>query len=200
MKKSKLVLFFIGTIVGAAVMSILALQRVHPIPTIVTIHDTDYIPKTVISTRYEMPIPEEGNMYIQIPVYWGEEGFHLVPDKDHLQGKNIGQYLPGTGIIVANSEGTALHEVGHLVDEELGLPGDTEEWKRAVDLLAQQCRSNVYNRVYCFVAYFPGINGNLHPGWGGYGELYAELYHYVVMDYFVLPQELAEFYPDWISR
>lgn len=61
------------------------------------------------------------------------------------------------------------HEVGHYIDRRNGFPSETVEFADAVDLAA---------RVDWSIAHWPCLYENdcLEGGWGGYGEIYAELF------------------------
>lgn len=59
------------------------------------------------------------------------------------------------------------HEVGHYVDNRSGYPSGTSEFQEAVDIAANMDGG---------IAYFPCLYDNFCDGWGGYGELYADLF------------------------
>jgi hypothetical protein len=59
------------------------------------------------------------------------------------------------------------HEVGHWVDRQNDYPSETDEFHEAVDLAA---------KVDWQIAHWPCLYENPCDGWGGYGELYADLF------------------------
>ena len=107
-----------------------------------------------------------------------------------------GEYNIITGKIHCINDSTCAHEEGHAADAayapyhwqlwnwESAQPG----WRARIDNLAKHC-PNDEMEFYRILCNFPGINGNpkhedRNPsslyfwtgGWGGYTELYAELY------------------------
>lgn len=90
----------------------------------------------------------------------------------------------GTGYSLwCTSEYTCLHEVGHAVDSMNGRPSVSPEFQAAIESLAKQSWVFEWGGLRARLTVFPGIlarsmlSGPIGE-WGGYRELYAELYAY----------------------
>ena len=114
-----------------------------------------------------------------------------------------------------SNERACLHEVGHFVDERLGYPSKSEgepvtfargvilsnelSWQQAIDeyylenlTALQVCEVLLFE---CIVWKWPGIwDKDRISGWGGYTELYAELYAYWRLGWMEMPHEFLKFY------
>lgn len=100
------------------------------------------------------------------------------------------------------------HEIGHAIDSISGRISETEEFQKAVELSIEMCEDDP-REFYdgCFITEyliteFPGVNGNplsvlSKSEWGGYKELYAELFAYgLPLD--MIPPPLRIFYQDYL--
>ena len=117
-----------------------------------------------------------------------------------------GLYIPIVRVVLCDSQSTCIHENGHKIDEEHNWISTTKEWKVAVD----NYRHNlIYNeppweefdlRFFSF----PGIGSDrikcdwfqscFIGGWGGYSELYADVWKWNSGKIENVPIELREFY------
>jgi len=100
------------------------------------------------------------------------------------------------------------HEVGHAIDKANGYVSKTEEFQKAVELSIEMLENDRSGPCsWCFVteqviAPFSGINGNPLSAistdeWGGYAELYAQLFEYgFSLD--EIPPPLRIFYQDYL--
>lgn len=100
------------------------------------------------------------------------------------------------------------HEIGHGIDSINGGISETEEFQKAVELSIEMCENYPSEpRDGCFITKhiivgFPGVNGNplrvlSKSEWGGYKELYAELFAYgLPLD--MIPLPLRIFYQDYL--
>lgn len=100
------------------------------------------------------------------------------------------------------------HEIGHAIDLSNGDISKTKEFQEAVELSIEMLEDDSIGFCsWCYVteqliAGFPGINGNSLESsskgeWGGYSELYADLFAYgFSLD--ILPPPLRIFYQDYL--
>lgn len=102
-----------------------------------------------------------------------------------------------------NNPWGCAHEQAHSIDRNLGFPSQSKEFKEAVESI--RANGSMYGWI---IEAFPGVNDNpmfqpdsflqrlylLGFGWGGYGELYADLYAYHVIYGVPIPNTLAPFY------
>lgn len=100
------------------------------------------------------------------------------------------------------------HEIGHAIDYSNGNVSETKEFREAVDLSIEMLKDDRSEYCsWCFVAEqitaeFPGINGNplrrsSKGEWGGYKELYADLFAYgFSLD--MIPPPLRIYYQDYL--
>ncbi len=127
-------------------------------------------------------------------------GLEVTLLKDRVNSDKVaGVYR--NNIIICEFEYACLHETGHWIDDGLGRPSKSESFKLYIDTMIEWCNDEsnegLYNYHYwCWIKDFYGINGNpLHDGyWGGYGELYADIYEYWKLHTVAPPLELQEFY------
>ena len=110
-----------------------------------------------------------------------------------------GFLLPDFDLIVCQYEFACIHEVGHWKDEDLDWISGTIEFKEALDSFILQCEEiedSGEGSYYCNLIRFPGVNGNdlTEEDWGGYVEVYAEMYVYDMLLGHPLPQIFVEFY------
>ena len=100
------------------------------------------------------------------------------------------------------------HEIGHAIDNANGQISKTQEFREAVELSIEMLEDDrIKSRGWGFIteqiiAVFPGINGNplkQYSGgeWGGYEELYADLFDYG-LSLELLPPPLRPFYQDYL--
>jgi hypothetical protein len=102
-----------------------------------------------------------------------------------------GLYLHGTGVIWCTTEFSCLHEVGHHVDHLKGYPSQGRAFQAAVGRLAAQRHPHPrYIAAQNIILALP--EGGL-LAWGGYAELYADLYA-LHMWGVPLPPDLQPFY------
>ena len=110
---------------------------------------------------------------------------------------STGGYNTISTLMWCTKEGTCIHEVGHWKDDKSDWISNTIEFQEAVDNFIMECTENRDTSSYCVkLVMFPGINGNElnEKGWGGYGELYAEMYVYNLYYKEPLPNIFIEFY------
>jgi hypothetical protein len=116
-------------------------------------------------------------------------------------------YNKWTGIIRCQGE-DCLHEAGHALDASRGWVSEGQAWRDAVSTyiaVAWQMPA-MRDQFTETIAFFPGVGGPLWPsrnpfnitfwrgGWGGYTELYAELFKACGGDIGKLPAGLQPFY------
>jgi hypothetical protein len=117
-----------------------------------------------------------------------------------------GFYTPiggGNGLIWCTDEYSCLHEIGHHIDSTLGWPSKTLEFRNAIASCSKDW-SNIHElgcspTLSSYVTIFPGVGSSPNDKyfgqtWGGYSELYAELYALHVSDLIIVPEYLIEFY------
>ena len=131
---------------------------------------------------------------------------------------DIGGYYAGDGVIVVNlghgakkDERNALHEVAHMLDIDIfDNISQSPEFQNAIIAFIEANKTDglCIRQMICLIQDFPGINGNpmrvitytLPDGteitreWGGYFELYAEIYAQWKTGWAELPKELYPFY------
>lgn len=100
-----------------------------------------------------------------------------------------GSFDPATGQILCSDAYTCKHETGHWIDRSLGYPSVHPAFQAAV------CAVDGSDAFSQWVQSFPGVCSNpilRVPGyadWGGYQEIYADIY--AVWD---VPAEFAIYY------
>ena len=129
------------------------------------------------------------------------EGMIVIPALPEFAG---GQYL-GNGLLNCQSERACIHELGHYKDELMGFPSRSPEFQKAVsDYYAQHEIDKItacFGGLNCLLWRMPGIMN--HPrlesadGWGGFSELYAEIYAGWRLGKFDIP---VEFFPFFYTR
>lgn len=102
-----------------------------------------------------------------------------------------GWYDPITGVMHYTDDWSRLHELGHQLDHVLGDISQGKEFRRAVEIYNQvqwQLPADLRDANAWRIGHFPGINAPRdrvsqvysdafwQGGWGGYRELYAELW------------------------
>ncbi len=99
------------------------------------------------------------------------------------------------------------HEIGHAIDFNNGTVSKTKEFEQAVELSIETCENGRNEPpswcflVEQFIAEYSGINGNpfrrtFWRKWGGYQELYADLYAFgFYLD--MIPPPLRIYYQDY---
>ncbi len=111
--------------------------------------------------------------------------------------------------IICTTEGSCIHETGHHLDRLLGWPSLSLEWKTTIDKFIEKCNQE-FDNPFCTFKDFPGIYGNplavvdMPDGttqeWGGYRELYAQIYEHSILTMQEKPIEIHVFYTDqWIQ-
>lgn len=100
------------------------------------------------------------------------------------------------------------HEIGHVIDFRNGNISRSKEFQEAVDLSIEMLEDDSIGFCsWCYIteqiiAEFSGINGNpleriFRGKWGGYSELYADLFAYgFTLD--LIPPPLRIFYQDYL--
>ncbi len=125
-------------------------------------------------------------------------GRNIAELKSLMYDDGWGGFYAGDGVLLCQTEYACIHETGHWLDEKLGYPSETIEFKETLDTFINVCIENgdEWGNVdyYCNLARFPGVNGNAVDNWGGYGEAYAEMYKYLVHEDRPLPVVFVEFY------
>lgn len=99
--------------------------------------------------------------------------------------KNSGGTYWGDGIIHCDTEWACLHETAEMLRDKYGDPCLSEEWRTTIDAWV--------------TTDFPGVQENPMANapwgeWGGYCELYPELYAMWRMNFIELPPEIYVFY------
>ena len=92
-----------------------------------------------------------------------------------------GVYNSIINTIICETEKSCFHEIGHRKDDILDWPSMSPEFKLVVDNYINWCIEYEAQDYYCmFLIGFYGINGNDYKdtGWGGYSEVYAEIYEF----------------------
>lgn len=130
----------------------------------------------------------------------------LLSTQDDLNDMGIGGGYIGNGRIVClPSMSYCLHEVGHAVDDFLGHPSMSRAWEVAIENYVEQCIKE-YVIEWCInLIGYSGINGNPMEivsfansedsfEWGGYGELYAQLFEISRLRFTPLPESIQLFY------
>lgn len=90
------------------------------------------------------------------------------------------------GFIYCKSNTACIHEQGHVLDRKLGNISETEEYKKSIIEYANgSLLANSRNEIVDKILVFPGVNqpmsmsgfaSRLQGGWGGYKELYADIW------------------------
>jgi hypothetical protein len=123
--------------------------------------------------------------------------------------KTDSTYNIWTGKITCTDRYTCLHEYGHERDHQSGWISKSKEFRQAVDvfnrvqwLLDPDDRHEWSERMHSF----PGVTSPRMPcrdilsvsfwqgGWGGYTELYAEMWAWADGDIYSMPIEFKKFY------
>lgn len=112
--------------------------------------------------------------------------FSIINSIVQIFDHSVSKYFPDLNLIWCTDEIYCLHEVGHHVDRLGGYISQTKEFQSSVDKYIStldDCHGN--ERVDCWMVDFPGVNNNplaegdgVEHNWGGYGEMYANLYAY----------------------
>jgi len=106
-------------------------------------------------------------------------------------------YLFWNNIILCEDSGTCFHELAHIKNDQLGYPSQSPEFRKAIDEYLEWCKSNKrFWPVECaHLESFPGINGNElnNRGWGGYEELYCDLFEKYIWNNWQLPENVKIF-------
>lgn len=111
--------------------------------------------------------------------------------------KKAGGYLFWNNIIVCDDPGTCFHELAHIKNDQLDNPSGSPEFKKAIDEYLEWCVGGKrFWPTECeHLESFPGINGNeLFRGWGGYEELYADLFKLMTWDNLLIPENVKIFF------
>lgn len=112
--------------------------------------------------------------------------------------KKADGYFIWNRIIFCDPTGICFHELGHAKDEQLDNPSQSPEFVKAVEGYLKWCKSGKrFWPTECeHLENFPGINGNgLRFGvWGGYDELYADLFMFHIWDNLCVPEDIAIFF------
>lgn len=114
-------------------------------------------------------------------------------------------YLFWNNIIVCGYPGTCFHELGHIKNDQLDNPSNSPKFKKAIDEYLEWCIGGKrFWPTECeHLETFPGINGNeLARGfWGGYEELYADLFMYQTWHNLLVPDNVKIFFDiHWRER
>lgn len=102
------------------------------------------------------------------------------------------------------AERGCLHEVGHFLDDVMGRVSRTNEFKSFIDKFYEENNLDEYNgelrTLEGLIATFPGIGENETASmgevvnWGGYTELYADIYSYWISGYIEIPDSFLVFF------
>ena len=108
-------------------------------------------------------------------------------------------YEPDTGRIHCSDKWLCLHESVHKYDWEYKDKqiSTTKEFRKAVsEYLSNNTEHFDEGGIPTFIYYFPGVgNDYTENGWGGFHELFAELFRYTEEnDSVELPEEFEQFY------
>ena len=121
-----------------------------------------------------------------------------------LSERAIGWYEPSTRVVYCFEKWECLHECVHKYDYDGTLYptiSTTERFHKAVDDYIKEVGKKE-NTVYLerFIYNFPGVSGNELAGydWGGYHELFAEIFTVTEMKGLEIPEEFIQFYDNGI--
>jgi hypothetical protein len=120
----------------------------------------------------------------------------------------MNRYNPVTDAIACSTEFYCWHEKRHQLDRNYRFVSTTKEFKSVIQSYLETCDLYDLHNTYCgYIAMFPGIlipkvkceyctifDTAYYGGWGGYSELYAELYALADGTIENLPLELQQFY------
>lgn len=133
----------------------------------------------------------------------------ILPSVANLNELGIAGMYIGNGRIVCLPDIVyCQHEVGHSLDDFLGYPSVTEEWRNTVENFIEGCIEEYVFSFFCPIQYWGGVNGNPltvyeRPNgdiveWGGYSELYASIFEQSRTSLKKIPEPLAQFFSiDW---
>lgn len=120
-----------------------------------------------------------------------------------------GWYDPFTGLMYYTDEWSRLHEQGHALDHRLGDVSKTDEFIKAVDVFRQVQYSLSKDHRHAMadkIMFFPGIGSPRlkvtqiysdafwQGGWGGFGELYADIWAKANGDIEQIPVSLQPYF------
>lgn len=112
--------------------------------------------------------------------------------------KKADGYLFWNNIILCDDPGICFHELGHIKNDQLDNPSESPEFKKAIDDFLEWCIGGKrFWPTECeHLETFPGINGNeLRFGfWGGYEELYADLFMFETWNNLENPESIKVFF------
>lgn len=112
--------------------------------------------------------------------------------------KDVGGYLFWGNIIFCDEEGICFHELGHVKNAQLDYPSESSEFQKAIEEYLEWCvGGRRFWPTECeHLETFPGINGNeLRNGrWGGYEELYADLFRHMTWSDRLMPENVKIFF------
>lgn len=119
--------------------------------------------------------------------------------------KKADGYLFWNNIIVCDDPGTCFHELGHIKNWQLDNPSQSPEFKKAIDDYLEWCVGGKrFWPTECeHLETFPGINGNelVWGFWGGYEELYADLFKFLTWNNLCMPENVKVFFDiHWRER
>lgn len=124
--------------------------------------------------------------------------------------RNQNYYDLSTGQIVCQLQSDCLHEFGHKIDFQNNWISKSPAWKKSIDIYRSVVWQSIQGRDFMSerIVFFPGIGASRIPdfnpvntsfwegGWGGYTELYAEIYAWSDGDVSKIPPSLQSFYGD----
>lgn len=109
-------------------------------------------------------------------------------------------YYPALNLLYCDGTDACIHEIGHAVDDQMGLPSQSEEYQKTVliYLLVARDQNNPLDKWQRMVTEFPGIGVPIYypngvPS-GGHAELYAEMLRQAQGNVSSLPAEFQKFY------
>ncbi len=130
---------------------------------------------------------------------------NLLPTLGYLEEIGAGGVYVGDGRIVCLPDiYYCQHEIGHALDDFIGYPSETDEWKNTVDSFVEGCIEEYIASFFCGMSDYAGINGNpMHiitdseggeSDWGGYSELYANIFELSRNNLKRIPEPLGKFF------
>lgn len=130
-------------------------------------------------------------------IYSNTETAHLIALSERQVGE-AGRYYVGYGVFSCNSEVACLHELGHLVDEQLEYPSQSAEFQADVQEHIAGLPDDCTEWAECFVGDYPGVSRPCQEFeddcWGNYAELYATLYSYYRIARFLPEEDWAKYF------
>ena len=115
----------------------------------------------------------------------------------------IGWYDPDTKQVHCFDKWECLHEVVHKYDWEYidGRISSTKRFQDAIEIyISEVAEKDTTIYIERFIYNFPGVGGNELAGydWGGYQELFAEIFTVTQMKGLEIPAEFIQFYDNGV--